>query len=300
MRAGFSRLFKSKSYYITALITALLTFLTTLKEGMYWGSDGPNVIDFHTVDWLSYIPMSAVVVACFFCDSDYRAGAIRNKIVVGLTRIKIYLSNFVVCFVGAVICFLVGCAMIAVTAAVKHQIWLSSIPETIYLFLAALVIIACSVAIALFFAMLIQLPAIGSIITLLLLIFSMFVSVYAGEMLGEPEYRIIYGSDQEWVVEIIQQIEDYDKKVQVALEYGCAVPNPYYVGGVKRFVYGAVAYLLPGGQVDLLYDAVDGAITVDGKPGKPVMPVFPLAVSASFSAALTALGVVMFARKNIN
>lgn len=112
LKANFYKLFHSKVYWIGFLLMPFLNLynaftsssLLTLHEeqgkyGAYWV--GWNFNDISTyLAHLWYISYVIIAVTALFVGDEFSSGSIRNKILAGHSRPKIYLSYFISSYVG--------------------------------------------------------------------------------------------------------------------------------------------------------------------------------------------------------
>lgn len=114
--AQFSRIFKSKLFYVSALfvivlaffiiiIPQLLTFNSTI-EVINYHSEHPDAFDYSPsiyaedgliYDFNIYLFFIPLLVTLFF-GKDFSYHTINNNIVAGFSRKKVYLANYIVCF----------------------------------------------------------------------------------------------------------------------------------------------------------------------------------------------------------
>lgn len=115
LRADFYRLFRSKFFYI---LLAVMAAVALLSGGMIWviyafaGSDVFGVsVSAEGLQRLSFDGTlgycSAIAASIFIC-GDYGGGGIRNKVLTGCGRKKIYLSALLVCVFVSVCMYLLS------------------------------------------------------------------------------------------------------------------------------------------------------------------------------------------------
>lgn len=123
LKANFYKLFHSKIYWICLLLMSLLNIYNAVasdsllmlhevhgKNETYWM--GWSFMEISTyLAHLWYISYIIIAVTILFVGDDYSSGSIRNKILAGHSRFKIYLSYFTTSYVGAMIIHIISEAL---------------------------------------------------------------------------------------------------------------------------------------------------------------------------------------------
>ena len=120
LKANFYKLFRSKVYLICLLLMPLLNIYNAISSdkmlvlhevqgnnGSYWmGWTFMEISTYLAHLWnISYV---IIAVTILFVGDDYSSGFIRNKILAGHSRFKIYLSYFITSYVGAMIIHIIS------------------------------------------------------------------------------------------------------------------------------------------------------------------------------------------------
>lgn len=104
LRANFARLLKSRLFWISTVFMLAL--------GIYFPVDYYNImqkegraisLDSGFLMFILIIPLILPLFCGFFIGTEYSDGTMRNKIVIGGTRINVYIANFLICTVAAFI-----------------------------------------------------------------------------------------------------------------------------------------------------------------------------------------------------
>lgn len=211
------------------------------------------------------------VFICLFIALEYGNKTIRNKIVVGHSKPSIYLSNVIVCSMGALIMHIIPLIMNATVGVALLGGYENPNNNIIYI-LCSMFSVVAKVAIVVFFAMLIT----SRTYSLILVVTVVFLLTSAGQMinmaLDEPKI-----------------IEDhtYDENLNIIATY--EMENPDYVDGTERKMLEFAAAFIPYAQ-EYRY----------GNPELPdniaMYPIFTL----GFTTIATTGGVLIFRRKDIN
>ena len=122
LKADYYKLYKSKMTYVLIIICALLSIFTLLLEVFLkfvikeLDADVPISIEgrsimFGTLSLTNNTGLLIIIFVGIFTLTDIKHGTIRNKILCGENRIKIYLSHLIVsstmCLIASIISFLV-------------------------------------------------------------------------------------------------------------------------------------------------------------------------------------------------
>lgn len=232
LAANFSRLKKDKVFWIGMLFMAALgifmrvaSYLSMKRTGYVFS------LDSGFFSYAAFIIIAASVFCSLFTGTEYSDGTIRNKIVVGHTRISVYLSNLIAC--AAADFFLCLSYLISALAAGIPLLgfFQTDIKIIVVFILDIFVMTLAFSAIYTFIAMLCQNKAITAVICILGAFIFLFCGSYINARLEEPETYGAYTFTAEG-----QEISEE------------AEPNPNYLDGTKRKVYEFLYDFLPGGQ----------------------------------------------------
>lgn len=119
LKADFYKLFKTKMFYILIIVCSVLTIISVgsnallkfLAENLV--DDMPIVIDgratmFSTYNLTSNVGLIIPIFIGIFTLTDIRHGTIRNKIIIGESKTKVYLSHFIVSTTFALISIIIS------------------------------------------------------------------------------------------------------------------------------------------------------------------------------------------------
>lgn len=218
--------------------------------------------------------LSGFFVAVFcslFVGTEYSEGTLRNKLVVGRTRVSIYLSDFLTV---AVANLLICLAFMLVTLAFSIPVfgWFSVDFGTLFYYLTAGVLrVFAAAAICNLLSMLNQNKALTAVISVLLVTGALLYASYSNMMLNQPEAWETYNeADAEENILTVEMIE-----------------NPMYPTGFQRAYFELVMDLLPAGQ---------GMQLSGMEAPRPVrMPVYSLLTIIAVNGA----GLFFFCRKDL-
>ena len=233
LRANFSRLMKNKLFWILTGIELffgalfpVLHYMDNMDENAGWTMDSTIFI------YALFVPLMVSLLTALFIGSDYSDGTIRNKLIAGHVRRKIYAANLISNVEAAfILCFAFGLSHIC--AGTPLLGWFVSDVKTILLYLlVTFAMTAACIAIFTLISMLCSNKAYSVAGCILVIFMLLFVGVRITAALNEPETYGAYSYMSEGVM-----VEEDE------------TPNPNYVSGTKRQVYMFLNEFLPGGQI---------------------------------------------------
>lgn len=267
--AGLYRLKKNKVYWSSfAVILVYGTFIYVSQYHNMRKYDFEFTLETVFFQFAMLMGVVTAVVVSMNVGTEYGDGTIRNKLVLGLSRTQIYLSNFLIQAIGAVgitVCaYLLGCAM---------GIPMFGMPKLSagMMFQIGIVTILLCVAYVSIFNMItmnISSKSNAAVFCILLAFGMMFFAAYLINCLSQPEY--------------IEQM--VMKNGQMVTE---TVKNIHYLTGMKRELYQNLSELLPSGQ----------AMHVAGMT--IAHPVRMMVYSLVMTVVTTICGIGLFLKKDI-
>ena len=224
--------------------------------------------------FFSYVLFIGTVIAAFmslFLGTEYSDGTIRNKLIVGHSRSAIYISNYIICFVAAIVIsavYMVTCVIIGLPLKI---FFMTPMEEILITILTALVLCFSFTGLFTLIAMLCQNKAAVAVICVVGAFVLLFGATFIQSSLSQPEMVNDYYYDEaqdEWIE-------------------GDLIPNQSYVGGVKRQIYEFLQDFLPGGQsIQISQAQLEDPWLLQG-------------YSAIIAIASSAIGLVLFRRKDL-
>lgn len=267
LRADFSRLWRSASFWVSVLVMAAAAVFELAVS--YPHREQPGILDNR---YMLFVLMSGVVLAAFcslFVGAEYSDGTIRNKIAVGHSRANLYLANLVTCAAaGVLVCLGYILPMAAAGVPLMGGFELP-LPSILRFTLCAFLMTASLCAVFTMAALLNQNKAVVAIICIFLAYFLLFLGIYLNSRLTE---------------QAIIPAQEYIENGQILVRE--AMPNPSYVQGIKRTIF-EILYDLPGCQ------AVQLVATAEACPVR-----LPL-VSLGTIAVSTGIGLALFRRMDL-
>lgn len=272
MSANLSRLRKDKIFWIGMLIMAVFSVVNMLngcRQATRDMSEFGYALEHY---YFSGMPVIGIFIAVFtglFLGTEYSDGTLRNKLIVGHTRINVYFSNLATTFIASLMMLavwfiggLVGIPTLGVWR--MGASWLM-----VYISISVLMI-AAMCAIFTLVCMISANKAVTAVLCILLCLGIMLSGSMFYNALSEPE---MYSG-------MVITEED-------GIRAGDPTPNPSYVSGAKRTVYEFMVDFIPAGQ---------GIQMADLAVAHPVR----MMLSSVFIGITTALcGVLVFRRKDL-
>lgn len=270
IKADLIRLRKNLPFFICLIAIAVISVVDVfdmyMDEQMYGNEiNGSLKITFF---WM-YVTLASSAIIGLFTGSDYSDGTIRNKVVAGCNRSKIYLSHLFVNFCAMLLMSVVYIVIQLVVGFILFKNLDLDLKETVVSVGLNVLAIAVACAILTLIVMLIGNKAVSCIICILTVFLLLMAGISINQRLEEPEMRDIFKVTNEETMEM-----------DVITE-----PNPLHLLGKKREAYEFASMTLPVGQM-----YANTFLAVDWKAP---------AASVTWTAVVTCIGVCLFKKKNI-
>lgn len=287
LNANFARLFNSKLFRICAVISALYGIVK-----IFWNIHFPssvrminNSCNLHLFD-MSGIDIFIItgIFICLFIGQEYD-GALRNKIIVGKTRLSVYLANLITCLAAAGIFYILFASFLLITFVFSGGILVLTLSATALYMLLQLFSILCASAIFTALAMLIHRKYLSAIAA-----FFLFVGLSAAETSISPGIQSLnqdlMNADEKYELGLIDNKEQYiAKKLS------------------EKAALTLVSTINPIGQQSQLNSSYNNEILRIEHPqsvtyNDPV-PVHIIPYSLGIIAASAAVGILVFRKEDI-
>lgn len=270
LSANFLRLRHSRLFWAGMLLMFLFGLLPVLSQyNMHVRYGYDTVLDSTLFSYTILIGLVTAIFTSLFVGTDYSDGTIRNKLIVGHTRIAIYLANLVTTGVAALL-FCLSC--LVSTLALGLPLLgapVAGLQTLCPLLFGSLLLALAFAAIYTMVGMVCSNKAAVAVICLVALMLLMIGSSWVVAMLTEPEFYENYTlTDGE--MEVIENVR-----------------NPRYPTGVWRDVLKFLNDFLPTGQ------SMQYSQTQVAHPWLMALWSFLIALGATLAGAL------MFRRKDI-
>lgn len=282
-----SRLFASTFFRMLKKIVFWILLICMFAYGVYSASNAASeakagfALDGCVFEFAPFMGLVAAIFISLFVGSEYSDGTIRNKLVVGHPRMRIYLANLIVCSIACVLISLAYVAGVIIVGSSKGGELLTETSVVSKCLISSLLVSIAFASIMTLPAMLNTNKAGNVVVSMILALILLVSSSYIYQRLGEPEMYDNYVSVNE--VGIPTQVEQ--------------LPNPLYIDGTPRTVLEVVNDLLPSGQAMQLADAFDAS----GITNKNIenAPYRWLGCSMLIIFFTSGCGIILFKRKEI-
>lgn len=285
LRGDFIRLFKSKIFWLCVI--AMFVIAVMMVYGVWsnkqellqaFPDSDPEVPPDHTLleGAMIYVGIAISVLVGIFVGTDYRSGTIRNKHIMGHSRVAMYFSNLIICFTAAFIMHITYIAVIIGSSAVgiTDDFWMSSEEILIKILVSTCSVLAMT-SVILLLCMLISSRTASTVIALVLSL--------AAILAAQNIHNILYD-------DLFVQVTQPDGTTSYEKAYPDDDPS------TKRKILRFVSDYFPENQLYQMQNGTPGR-TSDG-PLKPNKEVFPL-YSLSLIALSTTAGILVFRRKDL-
>ena len=282
-----SKLFTSTFFRMLKKSVFWILLICMFAYGVYSASNAASeartsfALDGCLFEFAPFMGLVAAIFISLFVGSEYSDGTIRNKLVVGHSRMQIYLANLIACSLACVLISLAYVAGIIVVSSSKGGELLTETSIIAMCLICSLFLSIAFTSIMIMLAILNTNKAGNVVVSMILALIMLVSSSYIYQRLGEPEIYDNYVSVNE--VGIPTQVEQS--------------PNPLYIDGTPRAVLEVVNDLLPSGQAMQLADAFDS----EGITNKDIenVPYRWLGYSLLVIVLTSGVGIFLFRKKEI-
>lgn len=269
------RLIKNKPFYICLVLMAFVGIYLPVSDYRKMITSGAAFSP--DKNFFAFNVCMGVVAAFFismFIGTEYSNGTMRNKIVTGQNRVKIYFANLITVYISLIIfctAYIVPYLCAGIPLLGKFRLYSA---EQIGIMLVCIGFIAFAYAVIFLTAtMLVQNKATSAVGCIMSAYFLLFGGVYINNCLMQEKYTDdVYIDENGGIVQELHQL------------------NPNYVDGTKRKVYEFINDVLPGNQSFriLMWD------------GQDISPIIKVEAYSSLTAVCcAAFGVILFRKKDL-
>lgn len=276
LSSAFSRLFHGKIFWIGMAALFTLGLWATLAR--WYDSTALISMGYDNLDGLLFIgatygPIWVPVFVSLFIGTEYSDGTLRNKLIVGHSKLSVYFSNLIVCVTAVLAMHLVYIGVVlGVGIPLIGGFCNISTKTLVIFFFSGLAALSSLTALMLAVIMLIPSKAVAAIASMLLGLALIMGAMTVNDRLNQPEMIASYSMGEDGKLVLSEP-----------------VPNPKYLSGFGRTFFDLLNRILPGNQLVLI-----GTSTV--LPAR----VWQISVYAVLFMALTTLcGAWAFCRKDL-
>ena len=266
LRANFYRLCRSRALWLcmAGVFAFSVFFMLSLKSD----PGDTKTLDEVIMQVFPFLPVAHAAFVSLFLGVEYQDGTLRNKLIAGHSRCKVYGASFITAAAG---CFaiLLAWALGGIVGVIRFG-WFTAPAGAVMLNVAVILLLtAATASILTILGMLLTNRAASAVISIML--------VFGLIMLGSVFYNALCEPEMSSAAMLTEN----------GFEVGEAQPNPYYVSGVLREIYQFAVDALPSGQAILLANQ------------ELTHPGLSLCASLSMILLLGGVGMAIFKRKDL-
>lgn len=270
--AGFARIKKNKVFWGCIIVSIGIAIFMLISNYLDFINYNAQIQTSELVS--NYLPMIGIFIAIFtglFVGTEYSDGTIRNKIIAGHTKTNIFLSNFIISSIIAIIFEIVWTLvvlLIAVPVFGKPTIGLNVLLITCF---DSIIFIIAYCAIFNFISVLSCNKTISAVSCILLFFIMLGVTVTSFNIIQTPATVQEGGLDPDTGIVNFKEVD-----------------NPKYPSDAKRRFYQTIVDIIPMGQAFSLGAGLDTNVYM--------LPIYSVAIIVIFNGT----GVYLFNRKDLN
>lgn len=272
LSASFCRLIKNKVFWLELIFTLAFSLYICFVNYSPERQAAEYRIHLDDVFFTFYQLLGFLIAAgiSLITGSEYSDGTIRNKLVVGHTRVNLYFSNLLASGAVSVLIVLIHMAVTGTVGYLLFGAFQMQLSQAVFAIACVCLAAFSYTCICTFISMNCSNKAAAAVISLVLMLGLLYAGSSFGSALLEPETT--YSG-----VTITSN----------GIQYGDMIQNPAYISGARRSVYEFLYDLLPTGQLNQIY-SLDFARAAR----------WPW-LSVGLSVLMSAAGFAAFRRKNI-
>lgn len=232
LKANFYKMKKNKFIWIASILSVIVA--------IYYIRDNYNV--YH--DFLSYVDINSlmfnylpvyIIVSSILISTllgfDYSNGSIKNKIVVGHSRFKIYISNLISTYLIILTIYLIYVLIICLSGIFLFKNLTFNFEFLLNIIILLLIILSYS-SISVFITMTINNDIVSPVLNVLNSFILIIISFILLSVLSEPKY--LHSDNGIYINDAGIEVIDTE--------------NPMYIKGSKRTIYEIIVNILPTGE----------------------------------------------------
>ena len=232
LKANFYKMKKNKFIWIASILSVIVA--------IYYIRDNYNV--YH--DFLSYVDINSlmfnylpvyIIVSSILISTllgfDYSNGSIKNKIVVGHSRFKIYISNLISTYLIILTIYLIYVLIICLSGIFLFKNLTFNFEFLLNIIILLLIILSYT-SISVFITMTINNDIVSPVLNVLNSFILIIISFILLSVLSEPKY--LHSDNGIYINDAGIEVIDTE--------------NPMYIKGSKRTIYEIIVNILPTGE----------------------------------------------------
>lgn len=272
LRANLRRMFRSKLFWLCnggTIAVGILNFQGEYRMMLSSGGSSDN-------SYFLFFTLIGIFLAAFstlFLGTEYSDGTIRNKLIVGKTRMDIYLASLLTVLLAGLV--MAGCYLLVLGTGSYFLMGGFAMPlvPLVWMTLAGLVLVVAEASLLTLLSLLVQSKATAAVMALLLTFALLFGGSFLISRLDEPEMTAGMTMISEGVYASSDDAEP--------------MPNPRYITGFTRDLYQFGADVIPMAQgMQITQQQVEDPMRLMG-------------YSVGLGVLSTGLGIFFFRKKDL-
>lgn len=250
LTANFMRLKKSKLFWIVSAFIAVISYfglvdayetnrkLANWHAGMADSSFVPTTAMHMLYNLTPILGLLAAVMIAIFIGTEYHDNTMRNKLICGQPRSRVYLANLLTCIFIAVLFYLIPVMMtlaVGIPLLGMPHVTSASLLQLLLFGIIGLLLSAVYASLCTLIGMLVHNRSFSLLTGALLAISLLICASFCTSRLDEPEYYSDY---------VLGMREDGSQEIFASEP----IKNPYYLEGNARQFVSFLYDFLPGGQ----------------------------------------------------
>lgn len=274
LKANFYKMKKNKFIWIANILSVIVA-IYYIRDNYNVYHDFLSIVNINSLIF-NYLPVFIIVSSILISTLlgfDYSNGSIKNKIIVGHSRLKIYISNLLSTYLIILTIYLIYVLIICLSGIFLFKNLTFNFEFLINIIILFLIILSYA-SISVFIAMTINNDIVSPVLNVLNSFILIIISFILLSVLSEPKY--LHSDDGIYINDVGIEVIDTE--------------NPMYIKGSKRTIYEIIVNILPTGEA--FQKSRDRDINTNSYQ--------MLGYSISFIIITNTLGIYLFYNKELN
>ena len=232
LKANFYKMKKNKFIWIASILSVIVaTYYIRDNYNVY--HDFLSIVNINSL-MFNYLPVYIIVSSILISTLlgfDYSNGSIKNKIIVGHSRLKIYISNLISTYLIILTIYLIYVLIICLSGIFLFKNLTFNFEFLLNIIILLLIILSYT-SISVFITMTINNDIVSPVLNVLNSFILIIISFILLSVLSEPKY--LHSDNGIYINDAGIEVIDTE--------------NPMYIKGSKRTIYEIIVNILPTGE----------------------------------------------------
>lgn len=232
LKANFYKMKKNKFIWIASILSVIVA-IYYIRDNYNVYHDFLSIVNINSLIF-NYLPVYIIVSSILISTLlgfDYSNGSIKNKIIVGHSRLKIYISNLISTYLIILTIYLIYVLIICLSGIFLFKNLTFNFKFLINIIILFLIILSYA-SISVFIAMTINNDIVSPVLNVLNSFILIIISFILLSVLSEPKY--LHSDNGIYINDAGIEVIDTE--------------NPMYIKGSKRTIYEIIVNILPTGE----------------------------------------------------